>query len=358
MIKEHCFEKEYIRNLRKVYKKANPVFVEKTIYAFELLSLLIKSGMDFVFKGGTSLLLLLPEPKRLSIDIDIVGEIDVSKLDLIIESTKFTKIEPDIRKNDKACIKHFKFYYNSAFEKQQDSNVLLDIVLKKYNYENTQFKLLKTPFFETNADIKIKLPFINSILGDKLTAFAPNTIGIPFDEQSAARKTGILKQLFDISNLFDYADNLHEITSSYKNIHSFECEIRGTDFDLEESLNDSIDTSFLICQSGLKGSISNNQLAMLRSGCRNLINYLLKETFSLDLAKIPAAKTAFISSAILHNLKIELNKIRFVSGKIIEIKDFEITGKYKILNRLKKILPEAFYYWFLISQIEKNKSII
>ena len=41
--------------------------------------------------------------------------------------------------------------------------------------------------------------------------------------------------------------------------------------------------------------------------------------------------------------------------KIIEIEDFEITGKYKILNRLKNFLPEAFYYWFHVSQIEKIK---
>ncbi|NQV19530.1 MAG: nucleotidyl transferase AbiEii/AbiGii toxin family protein [Armatimonadetes bacterium] len=357
MINETCFEKDYIQNFRNIYKKANSEYVEKTIFAFELLYLLVKSDMDFIFKGGTSLLLLLPEPKRLSIDIDIVGEIDVSKLDSIIEDTKFSKIEPDVRKNDKACIKHFKFFYDSVF-KVKNPYVLLDIITKKHNYKNFQFKLLKTPFFETDADIKVKLPFINSILGDKLTAFAPNTIGIPFDEQSAARKTGIIKQLFDISNLFDYADDLSEIASSYKNIHSFECEIRGTNFPHKGTLNDSIATSFLICQSGLKGSISNNQLAMLRSGCRNLANYLLKENFSLDSAKIPAAKTAFISSAILHNLKIELNKARFTSGKITEIKDFEITGKYEILNRLKNSLPEAFYYWFLVSQIEKNISII
>lgn len=354
MIKNGCFEKEYIQDLRKIYKKANSEYVEKTIYAFELLSLLVKSGMDFVFKGGTSLLLLLPDPQRLSIDIDIVGEIDISKLDAIITDTRFTRIEADIRDNDKPCVKHFKFYYDSVF-KVQNQYILLDIILKEHKYHKIQLTKLTTPFFETSIDIQVKLPCINSILADKLTAFAPNTIGIPFDEKSAARKTGIIKQLYDVSNLFEFADNLQEIKESYKKIHSFECEIREDDFDIDETLNDSIETSFLICQSGLKGSISNNQLEMLRSGCRNLVNYLLIESFSLDTAKIPAAKTAFLANALLHDSKIDFETFRYNTEKIIELQDWELTGKYKILNRLKKILPEAFYYWHLISRIEEGK---
>ena len=354
MIKGICFEKGYIQNFRNIYKKANSEYVEKTIYAFELLSLLVKSGMDFVFKGGTSLLLLLPEPKRLSIDIDIVGEIDISKLDTIITDTRFTRIEADIRDNDKPCIKHFKFYYDSVF-KVQNQYILLDIILKEHKYHKIQLTKLTTPFFETSINIQVKLPCINSILADKLTAFAPNTIGIPFDEKSAARKTGIVKQLYDVSNLFEFADNLQEIKESYKKIHFFECELREAEFDIEETLNDSIDTSFLICQSGLKGSISNNQLEMLRSGCRNLINYLLIESFSLDTAKIPAAKTAFLANALLYDSKIDFEKFKYTPGKISKLKDLEITGKYKILNRLKNSLPEAFYYWQLISQIGEGK---
>ena len=353
MVRDICFEKNYILNFRNIYKKANSEYVEKTIYAFELLSLLVNSRMDFIFKGGTSLLLLLPEPKRLSVDIDIVGEIDITKFDSIIENTKFTRFKPDIRKNDKDCIKHFIFYYNSVF-KAQNPHILLDIVLKKHNFENSQYKLLKNPFFETSADIQVKVPFINSILADKLTAFAPNTIGIPFEEDSVARKVGIIKQLFDISNLFDFADNLNVIKNSYKELHKFECEIRKKNFSIEETLKDSIETSYLICQSGLRGSISNNKLEILRFGCMNLKNYLLDGSFSLDQAKIPASKIAFIASTLLHNSKVKLNDVKYNPAKIGIIKDLKIDGKYQILNKLKSIDTEAFYYWYLVSQIEEG----
>lgn len=356
MIKEHCFEKEYIRNLRKVYKKANPVFVEKTIYAFELLSLLIKSGMNFVFKGGTSLLLLIPEPQRLSVDVDIIGKIDLTELDSIITDSRFTKFEPDKRKNDKDCIKHFKFYYNSAFVKQKDSNLLLDIVLKTPVYKRIISNNIQTPFFETEEEINVNIPSINSLLSDKLTAFAPNTIGIPYDENSVSRRTGIIKQLYDISILFDKVNDFLEIKENYKKIHTQECNIREKEFTLEEALQDSVDTSYLICQSGLKGSINNNQLKMLRFGCNDLRNYLLNDTFSLDAAKTPAAKAAFIATLIKKNkIALNLSNFKFHHNKTDKIKDVMLSDKYTILNKLKTINPEAFYYWNLISQIEEGK---
>lgn len=46
--------------------------LERSLYALTLLGHLVESGLPFVFKGGTSLLLHLPQVRRLSIDIDIV----------------------------------------------------------------------------------------------------------------------------------------------------------------------------------------------------------------------------------------------------------------------------------------------
>ena len=48
---------------------------------------------------------------------------------------------------------------------------------------------------------------MNSLLGDKLTAFAPRTIGILYHP---LRKTDIAKQLFDVGVLFDAADAVRD----------------------------------------------------------------------------------------------------------------------------------------------------
>jgi len=85
------------------------------IYALSLLESLQKSDLEFIFKGGTALMLLLQEPKRFSIDIDIIMQ---QKPDDIfglltdtIDESPFTRMEEDIRSSQSKIDKaHFKFY--------------------------------------------------------------------------------------------------------------------------------------------------------------------------------------------------------------------------------------------------------
>jgi Nucleotidyl transferase AbiEii toxin, Type IV TA system len=72
----------------------DPVLLKKTIRAFALLVALAARGMDFVFKGGTSLLLRLPRIRRLSIDVDILCPESTGKLDPLL-GEKSTTFEPN-----------------------------------------------------------------------------------------------------------------------------------------------------------------------------------------------------------------------------------------------------------------------
>ncbi len=72
MIANKCFSKEWITRRRGEMGSVDPALMEKSIHAFALLCALSESSMPFVFKGGTSMILLLKEFHRLSIDIDIV----------------------------------------------------------------------------------------------------------------------------------------------------------------------------------------------------------------------------------------------------------------------------------------------
>ena len=73
MIDRTCFERKWITNKHRE-TNADPILIEKAIYAFELLGNLVENGINLIFKGGTGLMLLIPELKRLSIDIDIITE--------------------------------------------------------------------------------------------------------------------------------------------------------------------------------------------------------------------------------------------------------------------------------------------
>lgn len=58
MIKEESYSKGWITKTAKQYK-SDPILVEKVIYALTLLENLASGELDFIFKGGTDLMLLL-----------------------------------------------------------------------------------------------------------------------------------------------------------------------------------------------------------------------------------------------------------------------------------------------------------
>jgi predicted nucleotidyltransferase component of viral defense system len=72
MILPNSYTTDWIKEKRKTYPKSDPAIMEKVIYALTLVEQLAQTDLSFTFKGGTSLLLILPEPKRFSIDVDIV----------------------------------------------------------------------------------------------------------------------------------------------------------------------------------------------------------------------------------------------------------------------------------------------
>jgi predicted nucleotidyltransferase component of viral defense system len=75
MLNEKCFTKEWLQSFRKqpAHKRIDIIILEKMIYALHLLEQLKQNDLEFTFKGGTSLLLLLDEENRFSIDIDIIS---------------------------------------------------------------------------------------------------------------------------------------------------------------------------------------------------------------------------------------------------------------------------------------------
>ncbi|MCP5050165.1 MAG: nucleotidyl transferase AbiEii/AbiGii toxin family protein, partial [bacterium] len=72
MILPESFTKEWIERFKqqKEFSRINPPVLEKMIHALALAEALKKAGMSFIFKGGSSLILLLEKERRFSVDID------------------------------------------------------------------------------------------------------------------------------------------------------------------------------------------------------------------------------------------------------------------------------------------------
>ena len=91
----------WLDEVKLKFPKKDPALIEKVIRALTLLEELHVAGIDFVFKGGTSLNLILKEPQRFSIDIDVLMLKIPSDLEdrfrKIVANGKFINFEEDDR---------------------------------------------------------------------------------------------------------------------------------------------------------------------------------------------------------------------------------------------------------------------
>ena len=182
---------------------ADPSILERTIFAFGLLEAIRSVGLQFIFKGGTSLLLLLDEPRRLSTDIDIIVEPETNVDDYIQRAGKifpFLSVEEHVRKGSNDIEKrHFRFHFQSP-RSGKEINILLDVVFEHNPYKTVVEKPIQSSLLMNEGEnLLVTVPDKNCILGDKLTAFAPHTTGIPFGKD---KELEIIKQMFDCWTLF------------------------------------------------------------------------------------------------------------------------------------------------------------
>ena len=71
MIQKETYLLDNIQRIKDKYN-LDPELIQRAIFALGLVETLIVVGADFVFKGGSSLMLLNETPKRLSTDVDIL----------------------------------------------------------------------------------------------------------------------------------------------------------------------------------------------------------------------------------------------------------------------------------------------
>lgn len=356
MIKEHCFTVEWLDAFKKQkeYKGIDKIIFEKMIYALHLLERLKANGLDFIFKGGTSLLLLLEEGNRFSIDIDIICKTDRESLETIlsnvVDSSHFKSFELDEYRSYQPGVPkaHYAFAFDSASKGKYSGKVLLDVLIEDSLYPKLIEKPIQTKWIETEEVSYVTLPSIESITGDKLTAFAPNTIGIPYfkgkDQQPFSME--ICKQLFDLSKLFKKIDNLEIVAQSFELFANQEIEYRKADtLDLtpEKALQDTIDTCLILAKRGSGSTSEKSKFAELQRGIRAFgTGFLMVGNFRIDDAIPAAARIAYLAAKLLHK---ELSPIAYYNSQDLSKTIIE-NQNWNFLNRLKKQADKSsFYYW-------------
>lgn len=253
------------------------------IHALHLLERLKANGLDFVFKGGTSLVVLLKEGNRFSIDIDIICKAERKDLEEIlnkvIDTSHFTEWKLDEHRSYQPGVPkaHYKFSFDT---KQQGSGtILLDVLTEDSIYPALAELPVNTKWIETESETMVTVPTIDAITGDKLTAFAPNTIGIPYfkgkDQQPFSME--ICKQLFDLSKLFEHISDVEMVAKSFMAFAEQEINYRkigNPDSDLthQRVLHDILDTCLIIAQRGGGSDDEKQKFAELQRGIKALIS--------------------------------------------------------------------------------------
>ena len=356
MIKENSYKSDWITKLRSKKRKIDPILCEKMIRALGLLEQLVINDLQFVFKGGTSLILLVEKPQRFSIDIDINTEESKEKLlnilEIICSNDLFKRFEEKKRTNRGIPKAHFKFYYDSGINGRENF-FLLDVLFDKHSYPLVIETPIKSFWIDTDDNIiKANTPSIDSILGDKLTVFAPNTTGI---KHGVGKSMEIMKQLFDIGRLFDHFEDLEVVATSFKNIAKNELEYRKSANTMDDVLWDIIDTSLTVSQFPGGTKSDSPELIELIDGLKRFKAFPIDFAFRADDAILSAAKTAYLAVKILNN---DFTIIEKFSNNI-KYNEPDFTDNYKHLKKLKKRKIEAYYYWCkvfnLLSLIKESK---
>lgn len=327
--------------------------IEKSIRAFSLLESLVLSGCPFVFKGGTALMLQMDSAKRLSIDIDIIcppGTNIEEYVKMYADKYGFGEVELVERvSNHKIPKEHAKYYYKVAYVTSAETEcILLDVLFEDIHYKQIEQLPIQSRFLKMEGEsVMVNVPGKSDILGDKLTAYAPNTTGIPYFKGDKDCSMEIIKQLFDISSLFDVTFELSIVTETFMKFAVVELQYRNLDPEnTTQVLDDIFQTSLCIC---MKGQVAPEVFKLLNAGVGKIRNFIHSEKYNIESAIINASKAAYLSSLIRRQVNevehFDPKNIEFLRNAIIE------SPELNKLNKLKKSNLEAFFYWYKISEL-------
>lgn len=350
---------DWINEASAKNNKADKILVEKVIRALLLLEGLSSSGLNFIFKGGTALMLLQGSTKRLSIDIDIImpGKEELNKaFEKIVNDKRFTRFELQERQVNSHIEKvHYKFFFEPVYKTARaEEYVLLDILFEKPQYQQMISQNIDSTFvFQNGKPLQVQVPGFDDILGDKLTAFAPNTTGIPYEKGGQSRAMEIIKQLYDIGNLVEQMQNPVITAATFYAFAKTELSYRNIEGHTNLVLDDIFDTSLTI---STKGQLGSGNMNALLQGTGQLKQYIFSENYHIEKAVTHAARAAYTTALIRTG---EKTIQRFTEP--MEIKDWNITNQqYNKLNKLRKSNPEAFYYWYraltLLNLVEETQA--
>jgi predicted nucleotidyltransferase component of viral defense system len=352
MITPETFQSGWIEQLRGRHKNIDPNIAEKMIVALTLVERLAQEPIPFVFKGGTCLVLLLEKARRFSIDVDIVTEMSQVELEAalsrIAEQPPFLRFKYDEERSNKDDIPrgHYYLYFTPILNQKRpvdypEPYVALDVLYEAHGYPELREVPVTSDFLVSDSSPQmVKVPSIESITGDKLTAFAPRTTGILYGKR---KEQEIIKQLFDVGVLFSEVQNVEVVAKSFAATVAKELAYRQLPHSPAEVLHDTIQACLLLSHHRINHAQTPDpdSAKELATGVIRFANFLIGTRFNLDTAIIAAAKTAYLAARLIVEdySALPIYKNQPVAG-------LRVTEDPQLifLNKLRST-PEAMFFW-------------
>ncbi|MPM77403.1 hypothetical protein SDC9_124406 [bioreactor metagenome] len=159
-------------------------------------------------------------------------------------------------------------------------------------------------------------PSIDCVLGDKLTAFAPHTTGVPLGKE---KDSEVIKQFYDVSTLIDAFENFDDVRKTYFSVCRTELGYRGSSTTPEEALRDTLRAAICI---GSRGKTSAGDFSYYNKGTREITNHIYKRGFSKHLTLVELFCHC-VTTSQTHE------KYLTTIAKRKTIKAFSVKAKYK-----------------------------
>jgi hypothetical protein len=237
------FTKEHIESHAFATSHA---LAEQAIHCLELVAELSWANLSFQFKGGNSLLVILQDPKRFSIDVDIATDETVSRIEEVLDKivgecgvfVKWTKRQHKTK--PWIALSSYYLFYLSHYVKEEDAFVMLDAQLTRSPYATRDMPVVCGALFTTV--VKAEVPLASSLIGDKLLTLGPNTLGIPVGKGKEAQR---LKHVFDVSLLLATGPPLSKIRESFVACVNHENRLQRKAITADQLLEDTL----LLCRS-------------------------------------------------------------------------------------------------------------
>lgn len=189
------------------------------------------------------------------------------------------------------------------------------------------------------------MPSAGDLLGDKLTAYAPNTTGIPYIKNGSDASMEIIKQLYDIARLFEEVNDLETTARSFRRIAEVELSYRSLENNPKQIFEDIRQTSLCLATRGIEG---NGHFDALQRGIQRIKSFMFKSRYLIDDCIKDAVRAAYIAT-LLETGQTAVEKYDNNPALIASLEIAPVLSSR--LNRLKRTSPEAYYYWAKTSHL-------